>query len=479
MKNTAALILALITLFSSGAAACSDADAAKIAGNEFSVSEKADKSENKKPQKEETNNMIKTVKAEYPADPPYPTEEDMFDKKGNYDSDKWCMMNEEWQKARSVREEAAASVGTKPFGFYKSMSDELLSDNKQNRVISPVSAYMALAMLAETTGGSSREQILDLLGSDDIADLRKTANGLWRSSYRDDGTITTLIADSLWLDDDFAYKKDAVDTLAKSYYASTFSGDMASPEMTKALRDWINEQTGGFLEDQVNQTGFSAETVMALCSTLYFRGKWNFSKDLTAERVFHGANGDETVDFMNDTGYDLTYYYSDDYGAVELPFENGTSMWFILPDEDKTVDEVLDSGEYLDMTAASGWKNKKQLRINYSVPKFDISSDIQLRDQLIKLGVKDVFSGSTADFTPMTDEKGLFVGEVKQAARVSIDEEGCTAAAFTLAAMCGSALPPELDEIDFVLDRPFVFVISSDAGQPLFIGTIYDIKGET
>ena len=45
MKNTAALILALITLFSSGAAACSDADAAKNTGNEYSFSEKSERSE--------------------------------------------------------------------------------------------------------------------------------------------------------------------------------------------------------------------------------------------------------------------------------------------------------------------------------------------------------------------------------------------------------------------------------------------------
>ena len=36
---------------------------------------------------------------------------------------------------------------------------------------------------------------------------------------------------------------------------------------------------------------------------------------------------------------------------------------------------------------------------------------------------------------------------------------------------CGSAMPPD-DEIDFVLDRPFLFVIESNDGLPLFVGVV-------
>ena len=36
---------------------------------------------------------------------------------------------------------------------------------------------------------------------------------------------------------------------------------------------------------------------------------------------------------------------------------------------------------------------------------------------------------------------------------------------------CGAALPPD-EVIDFTLDRPFIFVIESDCGSPLFMGVI-------
>ena len=38
----------------------------------------------------------------------------------------------------------------------------------------------------------------------------------------------------------------------------------------------------------------------------------------------------------------------------------------------------------------------------------------------------------------------------------------------------GAAMPPE-EEIDFVLDRPFAFIITGLDGLPLFAGTVWDI----
>jgi serine protease inhibitor len=36
---------------------------------------------------------------------------------------------------------------------------------------------------------------------------------------------------------------------------------------------------------------------------------------------------------------------------------------------------------------------------------------------------------------------------------------------------CGAARPPE-DEIDFILDRPFLFLITSRDNLPLFAGVV-------
>ena len=57
------------------------------------------------------------------------------------------------------------------------------------------------------------------------------------------------------------------------------------------------------------------------------------------------------------------------------------------------------------------------------------------------------------------------------ACRVKIDEKGVTAASYIeLNFGAGAAEPPD-EIIDFVLDRPFVFVVSREQ-IPLFVGTV-------
>ncbi len=71
----------------------------------------------------------------------------------------------------------------------------------------------------------------------------------------------------------------------------------------------------------------------------------------------------------------------------------------------------------------------------------------------------------------MTRDMPAYVSKAEHAARVTVDEEGVVAAAYTVLAMSGAAAPPE-DEIDFVLDRPFLFVITGAHGLPLFVGVV-------
>ena len=63
--------------------------------------------------------------------------------------------------------------------------------------------------------------------------------------------------------------------------------------------------------------------------------------------------------------------------------------------------------------------------VNYSVPKFDISSQTDLTSGLKALGITDVFDPDISDFSPMTDDMdGIFVSQAQHGARVAIDEEG-------------------------------------------------------
>lgn len=380
--------------------------------------------------------------------------------------------NDKWIAERRARWDSGKLIDSDVNDFYKKTAEEFLS-GEENRAYSPVNIYMELAMLGETTDGESRKQLLDLLGADNIDELREDAKNMWLANYCNDGAVTSILANSIWLNEDVKTKQLPLDVLAKNYYASSYCGDLSSPEMTDAVQTWLNQQTDGLLSDYVKNVNLDPGTIMALYSTVYFRAKWDnqFDKSNNDTKTFHAPNGDIQTEFMNDTNTCGTFYAGEDFGAIFLDFKEGGEMWFILPDEDKTIDDVLSSGEYIKMMCNTAeWKNSKALKIHYSVPKFDISSQIGLSDGLKKLGVSDVFDIEKADFSPLTDS-AVFVSEANHTARVVIDEEGCTAAAFTEMISATAALPPE-DEMDFILDRPFIFAVTSDTQQPLFIGTV-------
>lgn len=82
-----------------------------------------------------------------------------------------------------------------------------------------------------------------------------------------------------------------------------------------------------------------------------------------------------------------------------------------------------------------------------------------------------MFDPTFSDFSPLArDANGIFLGKSQHAARVMINEEGCAGAAYSAMVAGGAEYPP--DEIDFVLDRPFLFVITGVDGLPLFAGVV-------
>ena len=344
----------------------------------------------------------------------------------------------------------------------------------ENRACSPLSLYLALGMLAETADGGTRAQLQSLLGVEDLEALRSRVHALWNANYCDDGHRNCLLATALWLNEGTEYREKVLKTLAESYYTASFRGQMGSEDYNKLLRDWLNEQTGGLLGEQTKDLAMTPETVLALASTVRFQAKWAypFSSESVRSGIFHSPAGDCSADFLQRKG-DSHYYWGQHFGAVCLDFDSGGCMWFLLPDEGFSPEDLLSEPETLDfLLTGYEWENQKFLTVNFAAPKFDVSSRLELSGTLKALGVTDVFDPASADFSPLCkNSDGIFVSNVEHDARVLIDEEGCSAAALTWTMLCGAAPAPD-ETVDFILDRPFVFAVTGEDGLPLFLGTV-------
>ena len=394
----------------------------------------------------------------------------------------WEQFNEDydayWNAWRDYQDEVPSLYDTPELktalAAFSEKSTALALSGEDNRVYSPVSLWFALAMLAETTGGETRQQILDALGAKDLEQLRDWADILWHAIYMDDGTATTLPGNSIWLDENVTFHQDVLETLAERYYAGSYQVPMGTDEADQALSDWVAEQTKGLIGSDGDVLHTKVDTLNILASTLYYKAGWRdeFNEGQTERDIFTAADGTVTeVDFMYATR-DATFLRQNGYQAASLSTTSG-EMIFVLPDEGIAPADLLADPNFLE--AVTDFENGIFGEVQWSVPKFDVKSELDLKPTIEGLGITDVFDPDVSDFTPLTALEPVWLDQVKQIARVKVDEKGVEAAAVTLLATDGGAALPEDSTICVMdLDRPFLFIIR-DGSAVLFIGVVEQV----
>lgn len=352
----------------------------------------------------------------------------------------------------------------------------LTASQEQNLIFSPVSLYTILGMSAELCEGEPQREILELLQSPGIEDLRDSARRIWCASFSREDSSTCLLANSMWLSNSVDYKQPVLDILAENYFADSFRGDMGSPEYDRLHLEWLSEKTSGYLDGRLPELETDPSILMYLDSTLYFKGRWldEFDPADNTEGTFHSAYMDQPCTFMRKTSEGFCYR-GERFSAVTLHMFGAVEMLFVLPDEGFTTNELLADGEYKRFIATyldfpGYWEKGVRAYINMSIPKFDVTSDMDMTLGLKKMGINGIFESGAGSFSPITDQDFSFTS-VMNTCRMAIDEEGCEGASVILEPGAGATLPPE-EEIDFTLDRPFLFTVIRGSGLPIYMGAV-------
>lgn len=352
---------------------------------------------------------------------------------------------------------------------------ELAGD--QNACYSPASFYMALAMVAAGADGEAQQQMFDALDVQDIDELNAYCKEQLREIAVTDETSTIDIANSLWSNVGYTFQAEYQDAVEEYFDAGAFDVQFGTQQTNDMIRDWISDETRGMLEPEI---GTDAAMVAMLINTIYFNDNWiePFTEGETAPDTFHTEGGDVQTQFMHNTTDYGGYIEGDGFTAAQLPFAGGSTCTFYLPDEGKSVRELTDRPEAVAGLLAA--QPNSDAQISWSVPKFSTSSSF---DDLVEcakeLGMTDVFDPAKGDmFRNMivadnSSDMGFYISDALQETRIELDELGVEAAAYTALTMRATALAPEAQEVvEFVLDRPFAYVITASNGAPLFIGVV-------
>lgn len=393
---------------------------------------------------------------------------------------KFIESDDHWDWWSSYRELVSESQNLQSGinGYYVALMEQLLVSEDENTVCSPINTYIAFAMLAEVSDGNTRQQILDMLGVTDIDILRENVSSLWESNYVDTPVLKSVLANSLWLNSKVKYNESTLNRLAEQYYASTFSGTPGSEEMDQALRKWTDDNTGGLLTEYTQNMSINPDMVLEILSTIYYKAMWveGFVEENTTQETFHGTAGDTTVDMMKKTDQ-MSVYRTDKFTSLSLGLNDSGSMYFLLPNENVDVNMLVSDPDILKAIRYNGDdENWSVSEVHLSVPKFRVSGKVNLLDAVQALGVTDALDYTIADFTPLTTDKdNLYLSKAEHAAMIEIDEHGVTGAAYTELALAEGAAEPD-DEIEFVLNRPFLFLVTGKDGSILFSGIVRNIE---
>lgn len=365
--------------------------------------------------------------------------------------------------------------------FSDLLSAALLS-GEQNRNLSPVSVYLALAMVAEGANGDTLAELLRLLGCKTIEELRGVCGAMLEALSIVDDHSTLDLHNSLWMADRIdgtpvSFRDNYLKTLAESYRSEANTVEFGSESAGKQIADWINRNTRGKINVKPEAMQFDPSTLAVLINTIYLKDGWAepFDAECTEPGKFDSPDGELDVDYMNRTDKNVTVRRGDGWYSYRVYLSRIGWVTFVLPDEGVALPDLLGSPEAIKTLLNGG--DEKRCDVSLKIPKFKFQDKMELTAVLSALGLNLSFSPA-ADFTGMSATP-CCIDSVLQESYIGVDENGVEAAAYTMIAMrvTGFFEPVELPMIEFHLTRPFLYAIESFDGTVLFIGTV-TVPGE-
>lgn len=343
----------------------------------------------------------------------------------------------------------------------------------ENILISPLSIETALFMAANGAEDETLNEMRSALEFGDfypsgINALFDDLLGLIKSDATEKSSLNLSQAafynPSLFTIDD-VFKS----TLEEFYEADVFDDQFD----LESINGWANDKTEGRIPKVLDD--IKGDEFMFVMNALYFLGDWDspFEEESTRDANFQFFDGREsTVPMMNQDGT-LNYYIGDDFNAIDLNFVDFKyAMTFIQTP--KSVDEYLNANSYKELSqiyTSLITDQFKQSRLLLALPKFELSYNRELSDDLKAMGMVRAFNEGQAQFEKVGNAAGnIYLTRVIHDTFLKIDEKGAEGAAVTTVGFGVESVPPSL-----VFDRPFLFVLRHvETGIPIFIGKLMD-----
>ena len=371
-------------------------------------------------------------------------------------------------EAGEVTDPFRAAMADFSFDLLRKMLND--PERGENKLLSPLSAVLCLALIANGADGETRRQMGEVLGMEPEqlnAALRAFTQGL--SNGKD---AKLELANSVWFRNSEALhvNESFLQTVADWYdaqiYASAFD-----QKTVKNINLWCEKHTDGMIPKIIES--ISPDEMIYLINALVFDAKWEteYQKDKISDGDFSNADGSKkTVAFLHSD--ESVFLSGEGFYGVAKNYKGGAYSFVGLLPTDETANIAAFASSLTGEIWRSAWDAREYRTVQTRIPEFKTEDFNKLTDLLRAMGMTDAFDAILADFGSMGTLDGgkLYLSDVFQKTYLELDRNGTKAAAVTWGFMKATSADPSTIKRVY-LDRPFVYLIVDNAtGLPLFVG---------
>ena len=359
------------------------------------------------------------------------------------------------------------------FEFFRKVNE--YSGGTSNLMVSPLSVSMALGMTRNGARGNTLEGMTQTLGFGSLTEqaINESYKYILETFTSLDPKVKLSIANSIWYRNSFTVEPAFIATNQQYFDASVTPLDFSNSASVDVINSWVKDKTNQLIPKIIDE--IPTDAVMYLINAVYFKGQWKyqFEKSNTKPKPFQLSDGTEiqAQSMLQHATY--PYLQGTGFQAVELPYNQGNfTMTVLLPDADKTVNDVIDQLSTENWTA---WSSQfANTDIQLQLPKFRYEYDEQnMKPILSALGMEVAFDSDNANFTGINADGGLYISKVKHKTFIETNEEGTEAAAVTSVEISATSAGQDPQPLFMTIDKPFVYFIQEKStGTMLFIGTV-------
>lgn len=302
----------------------------------------------------------------------------------------------------------------------------------QSFLLSPFSAFNALAVLAQGAGGTTLQELVNGLHiNSNKAIVAKQFQTYYKELRKNAGDTTFNLANRIYTQQSFklnsTFQAVATQKFGSGIQSLNFANAQAS---ANTINTFVSQQTHGKITDLFSASSLSSDTLVVIVNALYMKGLWlhKFDPENTKSGQFSSF---EYATYMNQVNkFNYAALPELDATALEMPYANSSfAVVFILPNENVAYADVENKLQ------TYGWKKiTSQMRtqqVNVTIPKVQITYQTSLNYVLSKVGINQIFANNANLNGILATPQSLKVSQVVQKCFLELDENGATAAAAT------------------------------------------------